>query len=104
MKGGMFCDVFGKSVRNRILEFYLEMRELDFSIGDLVKETDLNRASAYLVMEKLVSGKIIVPTRIVSGAQLYQLNRKSKEVKVLEGAFDQVLRSLVKRKISVRNR
>ena len=32
---GAFATMFGATPRNRILEFFLETRELDFSIGDV---------------------------------------------------------------------
>lgn len=38
---GEFCEIFGLTPRNRIIEFFLEMRGLDFSIGDVAKNLNL---------------------------------------------------------------
>ena len=91
---GAFCEVFGIAPKNRILEFFLEMRELDFSIGDIAKETGLNRATAYNTMEELLKKGYIVPTRKVSGGQLYKLNGEREEVKVLIKSFNLILKEV----------
>jgi len=82
-EGGIFCEVFGNTPRNRILEFFLTMRTLEYSIGDIALETSLSRASAYNIMGELIKRKIIIPTRKSSGAQLYMLNIEDKEVQLL---------------------
>lgn len=47
---GEFVRIFEMSPRNIVLEFFLEIRDLDFAIGDVAKETKLNRATAYNIM------------------------------------------------------
>jgi len=91
---GEFAKVFGPTPRIRVLEFFLECRELDFSIGDVAEETGLNRATAYTIMAELVSAGIVVPTRKVSGAQLYKLNKGKQEVEILISAFNAVLEKI----------
>ena len=76
------------------MEFFLEMRELDFSIGDVAKETGLNRATTYNAMEELVNEGYIVPTRKVSGGQLYKLDMSKEEVRILIKSFNLVLKEL----------
>ena len=73
------------------------MRELDFSIGDIAKETGLNRATAYNTAKDLIKNNIIVPTRKLSGIQLYKLNLQKPEVQVLVKAFNEVLNIIEKR-------
>ena len=92
---GAFADVFGVTPRNRILEFFLEMRELDFSIGDVAKEIGLNRATTYNMMEELTKEGYIITTRKVSGGQLYKLNLEKEEVKVLIKSFNFILKGIV---------
>ena len=92
---GEFCEVFGINPRNRILEHFLEMRSLDFSIGDVAEETKLNRATTYNVMEELIKDNFIIPTRKLSGTQLYKLNKEKYEVKILLKAFKLVLKKIL---------
>lgn len=95
VKWGAFCEVFGVTPRNRVIEFFLEMRELDFTIGDVARETGLNRATTYNTMEDLIQEGYITPTRKVSGGQLYKLNIERREVKVLVDAFNLLLKKVV---------
>ncbi|MBI2499564.1 hypothetical protein HYV88_04960 [Candidatus Woesearchaeota archaeon] len=86
-----FVEIFGITPKNRIIEFFLEMRELDFSIGDVANETGLSRATTYNTAKELIKNKIILPTRKLRGIQLYRLNLKKPEVQVLIRAFNEVL-------------
>jgi len=92
---GEFCNVFGVCPRNQILEFFLEARSMDFSIGDVAIETKLNRATTYNEFNNLIKEGYIIPTRKVSGAQLYTLDLKKTEVKILIQAFDKVLKKIM---------
>lgn len=55
---GEFCNVFGINPRNQIIEFLLETRELDYSIGDIARETQLNRATTYNTISELTNLRI----------------------------------------------
>ena len=88
---GEFCRVLGNNPRNKILEFFLEMKGLDFSRGDLAKETNLNRATTYNTIDSLIKKGFITPTRKVSGSQLYKLNTENSEVKILVKIFNLIL-------------
>ena len=95
-KWGEFCEILGVNPRNRILEFLIETRELDFTIGDISREIGMNRATTYNVVEQLINEEYIIPTRRVSGTQLYKLNTEKKEVKILIETFNLVLSKIVK--------
>lgn len=97
---GEFCKVFGDTPRNRILEFLLTGRELDFGIGDIARETGLNRATSYNTMEELIRQKFIMPTRKLGNTQLYKLNTDKQEVKALIEAFNVLLENIAKEYIS----
>jgi len=95
---GGFVDVFGNTPRNRILEFLLEMKDLDFTIGDISREIELNRATTYNVMEDLINEHIVRPTRKISGTQVYKLNTDKKEIKVLLITFNHILEMISKKR------
>ena len=94
-KWGEFCEVFGVNPRNRVLEFFLTFRSCDSCIGDIAEETGLNRATTYNVMEELIKEKYVIPTRKVSGTQLYKLNKEKNEVNILLKAFKMVLKKIL---------
>ena len=88
---GEFCNLFGSTPRNRILEFFLEMRSMDYGLGDVAQETGLNRTTTYNTMEELLKSKLITPTRKLGRTQLYAINMKNPEVKVLIKVMDKVI-------------
>jgi len=91
---GRFCEILEKTPRNLVIEFLLEMRGLDFSIGDIAKNISLNRATTYNVMKEFIKKKWVVSTRKVSGSNMYKLNTNNKDVKVLIKIFDLILREV----------
>ncbi len=90
-KWGEFCSIFGATPRNRIIELFLQIRELDYPVGDIARETGLNRATAYSVTDELVAEDTLIPTRKVSGVQLYKLNTSKKEILILIDVFNLIL-------------
>lgn len=95
---GTYCKIFGINPRNRIIEFFLEGLGLDFSIGDIAKETGLNRATTYNTIKKLLKEKIIMPTRKVSGSQLYGFSPENMDTYIMIQAFDLILLQIVREK------
>ncbi|HLC75428.1 MAG TPA: hypothetical protein VJH88_06280, partial [Candidatus Nanoarchaeia archaeon] len=77
---GEFCKVIGITHKNRILEFLLETRGIDYGIGDLARETRLNRITAYVVMKELITQGIVKKTRIIGRTQLYMINTNNEVV------------------------
>jgi Fe2+ or Zn2+ uptake regulation protein len=92
---GEFCKFFGITPRNVILEFFLELRSLDFSASDVVKETHLNRATTYNTLNELVKEKLIISTRTIGKTQLYKLNMASSKVRNLINNFNNTLNIII---------
>ena len=88
---GEFCEILGVTPRNRILECFIEGREMDFSSGSIAEATALNRATTYRTIEELEEEEMIILSRKISGAQLYKINRNKREVKMLIAIFDMIL-------------
>ncbi len=97
LRYGEFARVFGINPRNRVIECFLEMRGLDYNIGDIARDAELNRMTTYKTIIELEKKGYLIKTRKVSGSQLYKLNEKKEEVKVLMKAFDMVLSNLTKK-------
>lgn len=95
---GIFCEVYGKSLHNRVLEFLLENQGLDFAIGDLAKEIKISRPSAYGIIEELAAKEIVKKSRIVGKTQLYVINRANGRVQLLQKAFKDCLKLLLMEK------
>ena len=44
---GIFCDIFGKTIRNLVLENCLVSSHSDFSVGSLAEELEISRPMVY---------------------------------------------------------
>jgi len=95
-EAGEFCKIIGDTPRNRVLEFFIEGREMDFGVGDVAREIGLNRLTTYSVMKDLVHNEFIIPSRKVGKGQLYRLNMKKLEVTMLIQLFNKVLQKIVR--------
>jgi predicted transcriptional regulator len=100
---GMFCQIYGDSLRNRFLECLLQMGNLDFAIGDIAMEINISRPKAYQILNILEKQGLVIKSRRVAGTQLYELNNKSPQVKILRKSFKECLKLVVEEKDSQRS-
>ena len=91
-KMGIFCDMYGESIRNRVLEYLLENRELDIAVGDMAKEIGISRPKAYEVIKEFEKKKFIIKSRIVGKTQLYMLHKENDVVKLHIKNFKECLK------------
>jgi len=83
MEKSMLLEVIGGTVENRITDFLIEGRGLDYTKKDIAENCDISRPTLYKVFSKLVKEGIIKPTRIIGRVQLYSLNAENEKVKAL---------------------
>src|SRR3989338_2791838 len=94
-KPGAFCETYGNSIHNRIIEFMLENQEIDFAIGDMAKELGISRPKAYEAARYFEMKGYLTKSRVVSKTQLYKLNKEDKRVKLFMKDFKECLRLIV---------
>jgi DNA-binding transcriptional regulator YhcF (GntR family) len=87
----LFRDIFGDTPKIRILEYLLEGRELDHSIGDIAEGSNINRVTLFRMWNELEKSKILTHTRKIGNAKLYKLNTNSPYVKILIDLFDKII-------------
>ena len=92
---GTFCKIYGKSLRNRVLEFILELRELDFAVSDILEEINISKPKLYQIIKELEEENIIKKSREVSRTQLFILNKKDEKVKLLIKSFNECLKTVI---------
>jgi sugar-specific transcriptional regulator TrmB len=92
---GEFCNLYGKTIRNRIIEHLLELGSLDFSVGDLAEEVCISRPKAYETIKEIEKQGLVKKSRIVSGTQLYKLDESKSQVKQLRKDFNQCLNRVI---------
>jgi hypothetical protein len=93
----LFRKAFGDTPKIKVLEFFIEGRELDYSISDIAEGAEIGRTTLFRIWEDLVKNKIIVPTRQVGNAKLYRLNIQNPFVRKLVEIFDEII--MPKRKV-----
>ena len=86
-----FCKVYGNTGRNRVLDFLLENRELDFPISTIAIETELSRQRVYTILKSFKRSKLVKNSRTMSATNFYILNVEDSLVKILIDSFDRII-------------
>jgi|SRR3989338_183066 len=89
---GAFCEAYGNTIPNRILEYLMENEDLDFAVGDMAKELQISKPKAYEIIGGFEKKGYVKKSRIVSKTQLYALNKDDKRVKLFLKDFKECLR------------
>jgi len=92
---GAFCEQYGNSMRNRILENFLENSGIDIGVPQLADELKISRPKAYEEVKKLIDEGFVLSGRKFRGTQLYDLNAKNPKVTLLKKNFRQCLNTIL---------
>jgi len=92
---GAFCETYGNSIPNRILEYLMENEDLDFAIGDMAKELQISKPKAYEIIGEFEKKGYLRKSKIVGKTQLYMLNKENSRVKLFLNDFKECLRLVV---------
>ena len=87
----IFRELFGDTPKVRVLEYLLEGRELDHSIGDIAEGAGINRVTLFRLWPQIEKSKLVVRTRNIGNAKLFKLNIKNDYVKNLVELFDKLI-------------
>lgn len=98
----LFRRALGDTPKIRVLEFFIEGRELDYSITDIAEGAEIGRTTLFRIWDDLIKNQIIKPTRQIGNAKLYKLNIENPFIKKLIELFDSILMSsevMMKKKV-----
>ncbi|MBW2976852.1 hypothetical protein KY347_05390 [Candidatus Woesearchaeota archaeon] len=87
----IFRELFGDTPKVRILEYLLEGRELDHSMGDIAEGAGINRVTLFRLWPQIEKSKLVLRTRNIGNAKLFKLNIKNPYVKSLVELFDKLI-------------
>ncbi|HLC49931.1 MAG TPA: hypothetical protein VJI97_00720 [Candidatus Nanoarchaeia archaeon] len=93
----MFREMFGDTPKVRVLEYLLEGRELDHSIGDIAEGAGINRVTLFRLWPGIEKSNLVVNTRNIGNAKLFKLNVKNAYVKSIVELFDKMINEEFKR-------
>lgn len=87
----IFREIFGDTPKVRVLEYLLEGRELDHSIGDIAEGAGINRVTLFRLWPEIEKPKLVVYTRNIGNAKLFKLNLRNPYVLNLIEMFDKLI-------------
>lgn len=89
---GAFCETYGNTISNRILEYLMENEDLDFAVGDMAKELQISKPKAYEIIRDFEKKGYVKKSRIIGKTQLYMLNKENSRVKLFLRDFKECLK------------
>lgn len=78
-----FRLVFGDSPVAKVLDFFMDNREFDYSLTDIAKGADIAWSTLHLIWPDLMKLNVFKHTRKIGRAELYKLDVKNPVVKKL---------------------
>jgi len=90
MEESIFLKNVGDSPRMRILQHFIEGRELEYMMTDLL-ESRVSWRTINKIIPLLTSLNIIKKTRKIGRATLYKLNEENKTAQQLTKLYDQLI-------------
>ncbi len=87
----IFVRTFGSSPVIKILNFLLQGRELDYSMSDIARNSDISWTTLNRVWSGMEKAGLIKNTRKIGKAKLYRLNSDNEVVKRLIDLHKQLL-------------
>lgn len=80
---GMMVMVFGDHPITRVLDFFIENKNNDYTKTEIAELAGISRPTVYKVLKKFKKRKMIRLSRKIGNAQLYALNQDNPVVKAL---------------------
>lgn len=94
----VFAEYFGDYPLIRVLDFLIEGRDMDYSMTEIAKNSNVGWTAFSEIWPQLVKKEIVVFTRKIGNAKLFRLNIKNPWVKELI-RMDNVITKLETEKI-----
>src|SRR3989344_2584845 len=96
-----FLKLEGSTVRNRIWNFLIIHSEFDYSMKDIAKFSDVSYTALKEIWKEFVNRKIVIHTRDVGKAKMYQLNRDNPQVEKFSEYYWSVVNSEVNKQLNI---
>ena len=100
VEDSIFLDYVGDSPRMRVLQHFIEGRQFDYTLTDLL-EAHVSWGTLNTLVPKLVSIGIITPTRRVGRATLYKINQENTVAKQFIALYDTLIKKELRRVIAL---
>ncbi|MBI2545765.1 hypothetical protein HYV81_01150 [Candidatus Woesearchaeota archaeon] len=95
-----FRLVFGDSPIVKVIDFFLDNREFDYSLTDIAKNADIGWSTLHGFWNNIVKLGIVTKTRKIGRAELYKLNLNSPLVKKLIDLDNDISKKMMNEEIN----
>ena len=95
-----FRLIFGESPIVKVIDFFLDNREFDYSMTDIAKNSDIGWSTLHGFWKDIVKLGIVTQTRRIGRAELYKLNTTSPVVKKLIDLDKDISKKLMQEEIN----
>ncbi len=95
-----FRVIFGDSPIVKVIDFFLDNREFDYSLTDIAKNADIGWSTLHQFWNNMVKLGIVTKTRKIGRAQLHKLNLTSPLVKKLIDLDKDISKKLMQEEIN----
>lgn len=86
----IFLEYLGDSPRMRLLQYFIEGRDFDYTLTDMLN-AGVSWGTLNTLIPKFVELEIVVKTRKIGRATLYKLNKKNEAVEYFLGLYDKLI-------------
>ena len=91
-----FRLVFGDSPIVKVIDFFLDNQEFDYSLTDIAKNSDIGWSTLHGFWKDLVKVGLVKKTRRIGRAELYKLDLNNPVVKKLIDIDNEVSKRMIK--------
>lgn len=95
-----FRLVFGESPIVKVIDFFLDNGEFDYSLTDIAKNSDIGWSTLHGFWKDLVNLGIVTKTRRIGRAELYKLNSSNPIVKKLVELDNDISKKLMNEEVN----
>lgn len=96
MEETKFIRYMGDSSVTRVLDFLITGRDFDYSLSDIARNSGVSWATLYRIWPMFIANKIVIHTRDIGKAKLFQLNGENEVVQNLVKLYKSILSSDIK--------
>src|SRR3989338_6871233 len=83
MEKSTLLETIGDTIENRILDFLIEGKGIDYSKKDIADGCEISRPTLYKILPKLIKEGILKITRSVGRITMYTLNTENERVRAI---------------------
>ena len=98
----LFIEFMGDSPTIKVIDYLLTERDMDFSISDIARNSNISRATLYRIWNNLIKYEIVLQTRQIGLSKLFKLNKSNPKIRRLIEIDDMLIKEDLKKRIKLK--